>query len=55
LKTLFLAADVNYLRCLLVIKMNYVDLLPIIFVAVVFAVLIGNLTIEYLYAKRAKY
>jgi len=39
----------------MVIKMNYVDLLPIIFVAGVFAALIGNLAIEYLHAKRAKF
>ena len=36
-------------------KLHYVDMLPVIFVAGVFVVLIGNLIIDYLNTVRARF
>ena len=35
--------------------MHYIDMLPVIFVAGVFVVLIGNLILDYLNAARARF
>tara|TARA_B100000900_G_scaffold130415_1_gene110311 strand:- start:1291 stop:1425 length:135 start_codon:yes stop_codon:yes gene_type:complete len=43
------------LKLIVGVFMHYVDLLPVIFVAGVFVVLIGNLIVDYLNTARARF